>query len=356
MTSRNIKIVDKAKVICVSEEVDTAPLKEGEILVRNEVSLISSGTELSRVYALKKGVVYPVYPGYASIGLVEDTGTGVGFAEGDRVLFSGPHQELFRFPVQMMSSLGMIVKLGSEFNGLDSIDASLIHLGLVAMNGILPAELKIGDTVCVFGLGIVGLLTALLYQASGAKVLGIDAVENRASHARNAGLQNALSAQGDDQIKAVTGFFGKEPVYSAERTEVSEGSPPDITVDATGRSEGIVNAIMCCGKNGQVLLLGSPREDYTCNVTGVFNRLHMNMITLIGAFNGRYPFSKKEGSRESIERNLASFAALIKNGTIEPKRIISHVLRPEEAMEAYDGLYNHPETYYCVAFDWKAGT
>jgi threonine dehydrogenase-like Zn-dependent dehydrogenase len=79
----------------------------------------------------------------------------------------------------------------------------------------------------------------------------------------------------------------------------------------------------------------------------------MKMITLIGAFNGRYPFYKKEGSRESIERNIASFSRLMTEGFIHPKNIISHVMKPEQAMEAYDGLFNHPETYFCVAFDWK---
>jgi len=342
MQSRKIKITDIGKVACVTEPLESRPLKEGELLIRNEASLISSGTELSRVYGLKKGIVYPVYPGYSSIGKVEDAGTissgSQKFEKGDRVFFSGAHQELQFFSAPLMSSLGMIVKLGPEFEWLGSIDATVLHLGLVAMNGILPAELKLGDTVCVFGLGVVGLLTALLYQASGAKVLGMDTVENRAVHARNAGLENALAAEGDSQVAAVTGFFGKDV---------------DIAVDATGRSEGIINAVMCCGENGQVLLLGSPRADYTCNVTKVFNRIHMKMITLIGAFNGRYPFHKKEGSRESIERNLESFAALIKKGAINPGRIISHVLKPESAMEAYDGLYNHPDTYYCVAFDWK---
>ena len=339
MTSKNIKIIDKAKVVCISETLDSTPLKEGEFLIRNRVSLISSGTELSRVYGLKKGVTYPVYPGYASIGVVEDTGPGnTGIVQGDRVFFSGAHMELQRFSVSSPSSLGMIVKLGKEFDQLNDIDTCLLSLGLVAMNGILPAELKLGDTVCVFGLGVVGLLTALLYQASGAAVLGIDTIENRAVHAKNAGLQNAVSAEGGEQVKAAKKFFGKDA---------------DITVDATGRSEGIINAIMCCGENGQVLLLGSPRTDYSCNVTEIFSRLHMKMITLIGAFNGRYPFHKKEGSRESIERNLSSLAALVKKGIIEPKRIISHVLKPEAAMEAYDGLYNHPESYYCVLFDWS---
>ena len=341
MQSKNIKITAKGNVECIVEPVKTSPLEEGEILVRNEASLISAGTELSRVYGLKKGIVYPVYPGYASIGRIEDAGDtphgNPALVKGDRILFSGAHQELQRYSAPSMSSLAMIIKLGPEFDWLPSIDASLLHLGLVAMNGILPAQLKFGDTVCVFGLGVVGLLTALLYQASGANVLGIDTVENRAAHARNAGLRNVLAAEGTAQVKAVTGFFGREA---------------DITIDASGRSEGIINAVMCCGENGQVLLLGSPRMDYTCNITEIFNRLHMKMITLIGAFNGRYPFHKTEGNRESIKRNFANFTTLVKKGIIEPRRIISHVVKPEAAMEAYDGLFNHPDTYYCAAIDW----
>ena len=338
MQSRNIKIIEKANVVCITETLDTITLGAGELLIRNEASLISTGTELSRVYALKKGVVYPVYPGYASIGKVEETGEGCReFKKGDRVLFSGPHQELQLFTIPEMSSLGMIVKLGPEFDWLSSVEASLLHLGLVAMNGILPADLKLGDKVCVFGLGIVGLITALLYQACGACVLGIDSVENRAFHAKKAGLEHVLAKDGENQIAAVTNFFGKEA---------------DIVVDASGRSEGIINAIMCCTENGQVILLGSPRTDYVYNVTDVFSRIHMKMITVTGAFNGRYPFTKKEGSRESIQRNLTSFAALIKDGTIKPQNIISHIIKPEAVMEAYDGLFNHPDIYSCAAIDW----
>ncbi|MDR2663009.1 MAG: zinc-binding alcohol dehydrogenase [Treponema sp.] len=360
-TSRNIKINAPGDVICIDEALDT-DLKEGELLIRNEASLISSGTELSRVYGLKKGVSYPVYPGYASIGRIETVNFSqsaaalrsaakpaaapqpaavsqpAAFAPGDRVLFSGPHQELQVYGIPAMTSLDMLVKLGPEYDFLSSADASLLHLGLVAMNGILPADLKLGDKVCVFGLGVVGLLTALLYQASGAEVLGIDAVENRTVHAGQAGLRNALSAGGwQEQAGTVKEFFGREA---------------DIAVDATGRSEGIISAVMSCGDYGQVLLLGSPRIDHTCNITPVFNRIHMKMMTVTGAFNGRYPFYRKEGSRESIERNMASFTALIKTGLIEPLRIISHRVRPEAAMEAYDGLFHHPETYYCAVFDW----
>jgi threonine dehydrogenase-like Zn-dependent dehydrogenase len=346
MISRNIKIIAKGNAACVKEDLDYEPLKPGEVLIRNEASLISTGTELSRVFGLKKGLVYPIYPGYASIGRVEETGQFpeggtaalMNLKKGDRVLFSGAHREYQVFRAGRMNSLEMLIKLGPEYDALSGIDASLLHLGLVAMNGILPAKLKLGDKVCVFGLGIVGLITALLYQVSGAWVLGMDRVENRAVHARKAGLQNAL-AFGNNPPEAMVGDFF--------------GSPADITVDATGNSGGIISAVECCGENGQVLLLGSPREDYECNITPVFNRIHMKMITLTGAFNGRYPFYKKEGSRESIERNIATLFRLIAGGLINPRSIISHVMKPEQATEAYDGLFYHPETYFCAAFDWS---
>jgi threonine dehydrogenase-like Zn-dependent dehydrogenase len=345
MISRNVKIAAKGEVLCVREELAHAPLKPGEALIRNEASLISTGTELSRVFGIKKGLEYPIYPGYASIGRVEETGpeseadgvSGPRLEKGGRVLFSGAHREYQVFQSGRMSSLGMLVRLGPEYDALPSVDASLLHLGLVAMNGILPADLKLGDKVCVFGLGIVGLITALLYEASGAWVLGVDRVENRAAHARKAGLRNALVFGDTPPAGPVREFFGGDA---------------DITVDATGSSAGIVAAVECCGENGQVLLLGSPRADYECNITPVWSRIHMKMITVIGAFNGRYPFYKKEGSRESIERNITSLFRLISGGRINPRAIISHVLKPEQAMEAYSGLFYHPESYSCVAFDW----
>jgi D-arabinose 1-dehydrogenase-like Zn-dependent alcohol dehydrogenase len=94
--SRNVKIAAKGEVLCVSEELGYAPLKPGEVLIRNEASLVSSGTELSRVFGLKKNLSYPIYPGYASIGRVEETAgemSGpVNLKQGDRVLFSGAHR------------------------------------------------------------------------------------------------------------------------------------------------------------------------------------------------------------------------------------------------------------------------
>jgi hypothetical protein len=125
MTSRNIKIIARGEVICTAETLEPFPLGAGEVLIRNEASLISSGTELSRVYGLKKGVTYPVYPGYASIGRVEDFAPSPAFpflAKGVRVLFSGAHRELQVYAAPVMNSLGMLVQLGDGFDWRLQVD------------------------------------------------------------------------------------------------------------------------------------------------------------------------------------------------------------------------------------------
>lgn len=336
MDSRNIKIVAKGEAVCIKEPLEYAPLGADEVLVRNEASIISTGTELSRAFGIKKGITYPVYPGYASIGRVVEVGDSViDINKGDRVMYSGAHKE-WQTCKMGDSSLEMLVKIGAQ---PDSIRAALLHIGLISMNGILPADVKLGDTVCVFGLGTVGLIAALLYQISGARVLGIDTVENRAVHARSAGLQNAISADGDNQLAAVQEFFGS-----------TKGV--DIAVDASGQSAAIKTAVLSAGQNGQVVLLGSPRSEHVCDITPMLNHIHMKMLTVIGAFNGRFSFYTKEGDRQCIRRNIDTISRLMESRALDADKIISHVIAPEEIMSAYDGLFYRPEEYHCVVIDW----
>ena len=63
--------------------------------------------------------------------------------------------------------------------GLDPILAIYSHLGPIALNGILDANIHVGETVAVFGLGVVGQVIAQLARLSGANVIGVDLIEKR---------------------------------------------------------------------------------------------------------------------------------------------------------------------------------
>ena len=72
MQRKSIVLTGKAQAECQCEDFqfDAAELKTNEAVIETSMSLISAGTELSRVYAIKQGFSYPVYPGYSAIGTV----------------------------------------------------------------------------------------------------------------------------------------------------------------------------------------------------------------------------------------------------------------------------------------------
>ena len=58
--TKNVVINGVEDVRLIEETVDPKAVSAKECLIESEVSLISAGTELSRVFGLKKGAVYPV--------------------------------------------------------------------------------------------------------------------------------------------------------------------------------------------------------------------------------------------------------------------------------------------------------
>ena len=78
---------------------DLPPLGPGQVLVRTEVSLMSTGTEnicFNRLFApgthFDRWVKYPFEPGYSCVGVAEQVGAGVESVKpGDRVAHSRPH-------------------------------------------------------------------------------------------------------------------------------------------------------------------------------------------------------------------------------------------------------------------------
>ena len=170
MKSRRVVINDKEDVAI--EEVELGELQPGQIRIRTEYSLISAGTELSRVFKLKEGAKYPAYPGYCSTGIVLQSNIE-GFREGDHVLFSGPHADLHNFD-PLHSDGSILYRLDPS---TDMKKAPYMVMCWIALNGILPADVKIGDTVAVFGLGTLGILVSLYYQMAGCRVIGFEPSE-----------------------------------------------------------------------------------------------------------------------------------------------------------------------------------
>lgn len=339
MKTKRLVINGIEDISIIEQQLDPNDMKDDECLIETYVSLISAGTELSRVYGLKKGAKYPVYPGYCSVGKVLKAGDKVSEVKtGDVVLFGGPHASL-QFFCRERSDGGILFKLNNKTR---PIDGTLLMMCSIAANGILPADIKMGDTAVIVGLGSLGLICSVLYQQMGVDVIALDPVKKRADIAKKMGIKNVVSCAPDKQVEQVM--------------KLTNNKGANIVVEASGLSECVETAIKIAARYGQVILLGSPRVEYTTNVTDTFNAIHTKMLNVIGAFNRRYPFNEMPGSRISLKRNLEYLEKLLNNKIINSDLFISHVVSPteESIMDGYRGLMHDKEKYTGVIIDWTS--
>ena len=318
-------------VAIIKEFIDENQIKDNECYIENYYSHISPGTELSRVYGLKKGATYPFRVGYSAVGKVLAKGNNLKDIEvGDFVLYSGNHSSHHLFNPQN-SDGGILYKLPKDL----PIDrAPCLVLCWVAMSSMLVAEVKVTDTVAIFGLGVLGMVLSILYRQAGVKVIGIDPVVNRA---KDIDLDLYISDLDHANEKIL---------------EFTSGRGADIAVDASGKSAGICSAIFAARTGGQVILLGSPRESLEMDITPVLNALHMKMLTVRGAFNRLFPYNQREGSIYNIKESLDYLSELVIKKIIDTDSLVSHVIAPEEAMTAYQGLMYDKANYIGVIIDW----
>ena len=103
---------------------------------------------------ISKGDYHPT--GYSGSGINVKIGKNVqGFSIGDRVAYAGsPHAEYVYVPKNFM------VKIPEE---VSTRDAAFTAVGSIALQALRRANIQIGETVLVIGLGLIGqLVTQLL--------------------------------------------------------------------------------------------------------------------------------------------------------------------------------------------------
>lgn len=323
MKRKIVVIEDERKAIIRTEEINE-DIKDNEYLIECMYSMISAGTELSRFAGIKK--TYPFLPGYCSVGKVLKIGKNIkDIKKNDIVFFNAPHASHSIWINDDITQGKLVVKLDKKINPMH---ATIINLGLVAMQGVNLSNIQAGDTVIIFGLGNIGLITSLIYKKLGCNVIGIDPVKHRRE------LAKKMKIKVSDNYKD---FINKA----------------DIVVDVTGISQAIINAVEVCKIYGQVILLGSPRQSYKTDITPLLSNIHMKNIKVIGAFNNTCPVNKHEGSDNSEIKNLNRILNMIKNNDINVDNFISNIIAPKDIQKAYTGLLDHKDKYNCVIIDWS---
>ena len=358
MRSRFVQFVGPNQAVLAEEEVSPADLQAGEALIRAENSIISSGTEgagftdlvreMPNFQNLQLG--FPRRTGYGHLGEVVAVGPGVeNVKPGDRVLTFSKHQEyaIARVapgpqsddPRRRMQPFALHVP-----RDVPGKRAVATRMAGVAMTGLRSSTVQAGDRVVVIGLGLVGNFAAQLFQLAGAHVLGLDVSAKRLEIARACGIREVFDSSKGDPVEYVRKWTGA--------TDTTGGA--EIVVEAIGQSQLVMQAVEMTGRFGETILLGSPRARVTADVTPMLTRIHILAIRMIGALEWTYPLPEdSERARVTIERNYKEILGWIRDGRLIVDPLISHVVSPRDAQQAYDGLTNKKDEYTAVVFDWS---
>ncbi|WP_435165874.1 zinc-dependent alcohol dehydrogenase [Paenibacillus glycanilyticus] len=311
-----------------------AKLGERELLVKKRFTLISPGTELACLSGNEGWFAMPGIPGYSSVSEVIGIGEEVqGFKPGDYVFHYGDHSLYSVIP-----SGGILLKAPSD---LPLHWVPFTRMASVAITSIRVSEIELGDYVAVTGLGLVGNMAAQLASLQGASVIGIDLSGPRLEAATASGIGHALPS---------------DPKVHEHINEITGGKGVSTLIDATGIPKVVTEGLPWVAKYGEVVLLGSPRGEYQGNITELLNYIHLDgqgCLTFKGAHEWRFPVEPDAFVKHSLTRNSQIVFELMKRKKLAIEPLISHILKPEQAVQAYEGLRNDKDHYHGVLFDWS---
>lgn len=183
----------------VVREEPTPDLGPGQVLVRVTATMISPGTQLSGVRAVRRGEApgpgKPRSLGYQAAGEVIRVGERVrGLTPGQRVACFGPgalHTNLAVVPQNLCAPIP---------DNVTDEEASGMNLVLTALQALRRTPVQFGEFMLVVGLGTVGQLAAQFGRAHGLYVMGWDMSAGRLSTAE----QVSADAVADPSVEDVT--------------------------------------------------------------------------------------------------------------------------------------------------------
>lgn len=334
--------------------------RAGFVLVRTTHSLISAGTEGATVRLGKLGALgkararpeqamklfdlarkqgpltawqvaqraldMPVALGYSCAGVVEAMGDGTeGLRVGQRVACAGQgwasHAEFVSVPRRLC------VPLPDAVSGEHGAFATV---GAIALQSLRIADVRLGETIVVVGLGLIGLLVAQLARASGCQVIGLDIDPRRVAVFDENSWGNAGSVDGNAAgfVSGLTQGVGADAV---------------IVTAATDDPGPVALAGELCRRKGRVVVVGrtpmvAPRETF------LFKELSLLTSMAYGPGTGdpRYEVGGHDYPlhyvRFTEERNIVAFLAQIESRRIDLGPLVTHRYPVTSAPEAFAAL------------------
>ena len=318
-------------------EYEERPLRPNEVRIRSVLSAEKHGTMLAfyrgtapfleKRYDHRLGLflergegrgVYPMHVGNMTVGVVVEVGEGVERLKvGDRVFGYLPIRETHTV------SEDEVWPAPPELSDEELV---CVDPAAVALMAVREGMVRLGDTVAVFGLGAIGLMTVQMAKLSGAlTVIGVDPLERRRRLAEEYGADATINPYECD-----VGLEVRKHVHGGV----------DVAIDASGSYQALHQAVRATRWGGRVV----PVSWYQGEAKGLFlgEEFHHNRVLLIsGARVESEPY--REHPLWDRRRVYDTVLELFKRGSLTVRGLLHPVVSFENAVEAYRLIDEHPE-------------
>lgn len=361
-------------------DVPAPSCRPGGILVKTAYSVISAGTEMMKVSESKlsllgkararpdqvKKVLNSVKQqgltatyekvmnrldsytplGYSLSGIVVEVGAGTqGFRVGDRVACAGNkyalHAEYNWVPTNLCVSVPEQVPLQQ---------AAFATVAAIALQGVRQSDLKLGETACVIGLGLLGQILVRLLRGAGVFVVGLDIVPERCKLAE----QGGAAAAGIPESADFPSFVERVSALTCER------GLDCVLIAAGGRDNRPVElAAELLRDRGRVIDIGK------CNLDLPWNAYYEKELDVRfsrsygpGRYDPRYEESGIDYPigyvRWTERRNMECVIALVAEQRLDFSPLVTDVFAFDEAVAVYERMNRGELNGLGVLFRYKA--
>jgi polar amino acid transport system substrate-binding protein len=357
-------------------EVPFPVLGNGQVLVRNHYSVISTGTESKTVSDARKGYIAKAKSRRKEVKMVIDLIKSEGFHK---------TYDLVMNKLDVPSALGYscageVIAVGPDITGLKVGDkvacggntavhadvvavsrnlcvkvpenVSLKHaafstIAAIAIQGIRQADLRIGENCTVIGLGVIGLITLQILKAAGIKAIAIDINQAQVELAKKTGADLTLIRDQEGLVQTINDFTGG---YGTDAVIITASTSSNDPVELAGE---------LCRKKGKVVIVGAVPTGFSR--THYYRKeLDLRMSSSYGP--GRYDTSYEEKNidypigyvRFTENRNMQTFIDLLASQSLDMDLMISHAFPLEKAPEAYDLILERKEQISGIVIEYNS--
>lgn len=201
-------------------------------------------------------------------------------------------------------------------------ECALVEPMSVGFHAVSRACVTDSDTVMVIGCGMVGLGAVVRASLRGAKVIAADVDECKLGLAKEMGASFALDTRNEgfhDQLMEITGGMG-----------------PDVIIEAVGSPLTYNLAVNEVAFTGRVICIGYSKSDVTFQ-TKLFVQKELDI----------------RGSRNAMPLDFEAVIKYIERGNCPVDRLVSDVIKPEQAQETMEYWQANPGKVFRILVDFQ---